>query len=76
MGSFPNNKGTNLKFDTAPQFSPIREYYIPEYHEHASIDWNIPDRRTLLCWKSNITTDNITGQADELSSTAILHKQW
>jgi len=63
MGSFPNNKRTNLIYDTAPQFSPIREYYIPEYHEPASIDWDIPDRRTLLYWKPDIATDNITGQA-------------
>jgi hypothetical protein len=63
MGSFPRGKGTNLKYDTAPQFSPIREFYNPEYQESENIDWNIPDRRTLLYWKPNIATDKITGKA-------------
>ncbi len=55
-------KKTNLINDTAPQYSPIREYYVPEYHEPSKIDWNVPDRRTLLHWKPNIVT-NSKGQA-------------
>ncbi len=61
-GAFPKAERTNLIRDTAPQFAPIREYYVPEYHEPSKIDWSVPDRRTLLCWKPNIVTDN-NGQA-------------
>jgi len=61
-GAFPKTKRTNLITDTAPQYSPIREYYAPEYHEPEKIEWDIPDRRTLLFWKPNILT-NSEGQA-------------
>ena len=42
----------------APQYSPIREYYEPKYHETSKIDWNVPDRRTLLHWRPNIITNS------------------
>ena len=61
-GAFPKTKRTNLINDTAPQYSPIREYYVPEYHDPEKIDWSIPDRRTMLFWKPNIIT-NKNGQA-------------
>ena len=61
-GAFPKLKRTNLVNDTAPQYSPIREYYVPKYHDRSKIDWNVPDRRTLLYWKPNIVT-NSNGQA-------------
>ncbi len=61
-GAFPKTRRTNLITDTAPQYSPIREYYAPEYHEPSKIDWDVPDRRTLLYWKPNIIT-NSNGQA-------------
>ena len=61
-GAFPKITRTNLINDTAPQYSPMREYYVPEYHEPSKIDWSIPDRRTLLYWEPNIVTDN-KGQA-------------
>ncbi len=61
-GAFPKTRRTNLITDTAPQYSPIREYYAPEYHEPLKIDWDVPDRRTLLYWKPNIIT-NSNGQA-------------
>ncbi len=57
-GAFPKAKNTNLINDTAPQYSPIREYYVPEYHEPSKIDWSVPDRRTLLHWKPNIITNS------------------
>jgi hypothetical protein len=61
-GAFPKTKRTNLINDTAHQYSPIREYYVPEYHNPEKIDWSIPDRRTMLFWKPNIITDK-NGQA-------------
>ncbi len=61
-GAFPKTKRTNLINDTAPQFSPIREYYVPEYKNQEKIDWSISDRRTLLHWKPNIIT-NSNGKA-------------
>ena len=57
FGAFPVQ--TNLLNDTAPQYSPIREYYVPEYHYPAKTDWNTPDRRKLLYWKPNMVTDRI-----------------
>ncbi len=36
---------------------------MPEYYEPSKIDWNVPDRRTLLYWKPNIVTDSNNGQA-------------
>ncbi|TMM56294.1 hypothetical protein FEE95_16900 [Maribacter algarum] len=61
-GAFPKYKKTNLINATAPQYSPIREYYVPQYTEPSKIDWDVPDRRTLLYWKPNIVTDS-KGQA-------------
>ncbi|QLG45296.1 hypothetical protein [Costertonia aggregata] len=61
-GAFPKTKRTNLINDIAPQYSPSREYYVPEYHNPEKIDWSIPDRRTLLSWKPNIITGK-NGQA-------------
>ena len=58
FGAFPKSYRTNLINDTAPQYSPIREYYIPEYYEPSKIDWNVPDRRTLLHWKPNMVTNS------------------
>ncbi|MET1259105.1 hypothetical protein ABV409_07175 [Flagellimonas sp. DF-77] len=55
-GAFPKTKITGLINDTAPQFSPIREFYAPEYHSE-NMDWSVPDRRTLLYWNPNIITD-------------------
>ncbi|WP_350291714.1 hypothetical protein [uncultured Croceitalea sp.] len=60
FGAFP--KKTNLLKETAPQYSPIREFYVPEYNNPAIIDWNIPDIRTLLHWEPNLIT-NIDGKA-------------
>ncbi len=57
-GAFPKTNRTNLITDAAPQYTPIREYYAPDYHEPEKIDWNIPDRRALLHWKPNIITDS------------------
>ncbi|WP_340063193.1 hypothetical protein [Ascidiimonas aurantiaca] len=54
-GAFPNR--TNMLNETAPQYSPLREYYVPPYHDPSKIDWNVPDRRTLLYWKPDIITD-------------------
>jgi|TARA_E500000318_G_scaffold111365_1_gene129707 hypothetical protein len=56
-GTFSKSKKTNLLIDTAPQFTPIREFYVPEYHEPSKIDWDVPDRRTLLHWKPDIVTN-------------------
>ena len=68
-GAFPKRtKKTNLINDTAPQYSPIREYYVPEYHDPSKIDWSVPDRRTLLYWKPNIITDS-----NGLSKTTIFN---
>lgn len=61
-GALGRVKRTNLINDTAPQYSPVREYYTPEYYEPSKIDWSVPDRRTLLYWKPNIVTDS-NGQA-------------
>ena len=61
-GAFPKTKRTNLINDTASQYSPIREYYAPEYHDQEKIDWSVPDRRVLLYWNPNIVT-NSNGQA-------------
>ena len=61
-GAFPKSNTTNLIDATAPQYSPIREYYVPDYHEPEKIDWTVPDTRTLLHWKPNILT-NSNGQA-------------
>ncbi|HDZ15115.1 hypothetical protein LCGC14_0433760 [marine sediment metagenome] len=61
-GAFPKSEKTNLINDTAPQYSPIREYYVPEYHDPSQIDWSVPDRRTLLYWHPTIVTDS-NGQA-------------
>ncbi len=58
FGAFPKFKSTNLINDMAPQFTPIREYYVPEYHEPSKIEWSIPDRRTLLHWKPKIVTNS------------------
>ena len=57
-GAFPKTKRTNLINGTAPQYSPIREYYVPEYHYPENIDWSVPDRRAILYWKPNILTNN------------------
>ena len=57
-GAFPKSYTTNLIDATAPQYSPIREYYAPEYQEPEKIDWTVPDRRTLLYWKPNIVTNS------------------
>ncbi|HIB46701.1 MAG TPA: hypothetical protein EYN07_00070 [Flavobacteriaceae bacterium] len=57
-GAFPKSNTTNLIYATAPQYSPIREYYVPDYHEPEKIDWTVPDRRTLLHWKPNIFTNS------------------
>ncbi|MGB3143939.1 MAG: hypothetical protein WBB24_07510, partial [Maribacter sp.] len=57
-GAFPKSKKTNLLDATAPQYSPIREYYAPKYQEPEKIDWTVPDRRTLLYWKPNIVTNS------------------
>lgn len=62
-GTFSKTKKTNLLIDTAPQFTPIREFYVPEYHEPSKIDWDVPDRRTLLHWKPDIIT-NREGKAE------------
>ncbi len=62
-GAFPRTKRTNLISHTAPQYSPIREYYVPEYHEPSKIDWSVPDRRSLLYWKPNIVTKS-NGKAE------------
>lgn len=59
-GAFP--KRTNLLNDISPQYSPVREYYMPNYHDPLKIDWNVPDRRRLLYWKPNIIT-NTEGHA-------------
>ncbi|MCR9226800.1 MAG: hypothetical protein NXH90_05235 [Flavobacteriaceae bacterium] len=57
-GTFTKSKKTSLLIDTSPQFSPTREYYVPEYHEPSKIDWDVPDRRTLLYWKPDIVTNS------------------
>ena len=57
-GTFTKSKKSNLVIDTAPQFSPTREYYVPEYHEPSKIDWDVPDRRTLLYWKPDVVTNS------------------
>ncbi len=62
FGALGRIKKNNLINDKAPQYAPIREYYAPEYHDPSNIDWNIPDRRTLLYWKPNVIT-NLNGQA-------------
>ncbi len=62
-GAFPKSRSTNLINGIAPQFSPEREYYVPPYQDAEKIDWDIPDRRTLLYWKPNIPI-NDTGQAN------------
>ena len=59
-GAFPEK--TNLLNDTAPQYSPKREFYAPEYTNPEKIDWNVPDIRTLLHWEPNIVT-NLEGKA-------------
>ena len=59
-GAFPRKN--NISNETAPQYSPIREYYVPPYHDSSKIDWNVPDRRKLLYWNPNIITDS-TGKA-------------
>lgn len=56
-GAFNRTKKTNLIGATAPQYTPIREYYTPEYRDPSKIDWGVPDRRTLLYWNPNIQTD-------------------
>ncbi len=61
-GAFPKSKKTNFINDVAPQYSPIREYYVREYHDSSQIDWSAPDRRALLDWHPNIVT-NKDGQA-------------
>jgi len=62
LSALKRQKSTNLIKYNAPQFSPIREFYAPEYHESSNIDWDIPDRRTLLHWEPNLLT-NSQGQA-------------
>jgi len=57
LGAFPKTKRTNLINGKAPQYSAIREYYIPEYNEPSKIDWSTPDRRSLLHWAPNIVTN-------------------
>ncbi|MGC1514568.1 MAG: hypothetical protein WA810_03260, partial [Maribacter sp.] len=76
-GAFPKSKRTNLISDMAPQYSPIREYYVPEYHDPSIVDWDVPDRRTLLHWEPNSVTDS-NGQAkttffnSDLTGTMVL----
>jgi hypothetical protein len=60
-GALPKIKRTNLINSKAPQFSPVREYYVPEYHNKSQLDRSIPDRRRLLFWKPNLIT-NINGE--------------
>ena len=57
-GAFPRGKTPNLIIGTAPEYAPIREFYVPEYQEPSKIDWDVPDRRTLLFWKPNMITDS------------------
>lgn len=59
FGAFP--KKTNLLKDTAPQYSPKREFYAPEYANPFKIDWDVPDLRTLLHWQPNISANSEGG---------------
>lgn len=61
FGAFPQK--TSLIKDTAPQYSPKREFYVPEYTNPSKIDWSVPDLRTLLHWQPNIST-NTDGTAN------------
>lgn len=54
-GAFPRK--TNLVRNTAPQYSPKREFYVPSYANPDNIDWSIPDVRTLVYWAPNIMTN-------------------
>lgn len=54
FGAFP--KRSNLLFDSAPEFSPKREFYSPAYDE-PDADSGAPDLRTLIHWEPNIVTD-------------------
>ncbi len=54
FGAFP--KETNVLQASAPQFSPKREFYSPEY-DSTDDNGSIPDLRTLIHWQPNIRTD-------------------
>ncbi len=54
FGAFPEK--TNLVFDSAPEFSPKREFYSPAY-DGPDVDSGVPDLRTLIHWAPNIVTD-------------------
>ena len=62
-GAFPKAKRTNLINDVAPQFTAVREFYVPKYQEPSEIDWSMPDARSLLHWTPNLSTDQ-KGQAE------------
>lgn len=54
FGAFPGK--TNLIMDTAPEFSPKREFYSPAY-DNDEEDSGVPDLRKLIHWVPNIITD-------------------
>lgn len=54
FGAFP--KKTNVLQASAPEFSPKREFYSPEY-DSADDDGSVPDLRTLIHWQPDIRTD-------------------
>lgn len=54
FGAFP--KKTNVLQASAPEFSPKREFYSPEYETPDDND-GVPDLRTLVHWEPNIRTD-------------------
>lgn len=53
-GAFPER--SNLLLDSAPEYSPRREFYSPTYDE-PDTDSEVPDLRTLIYWAPNIVTD-------------------
>lgn len=54
FGAFP--KRTNVLQASAPEFSPKREFYSPEY-DGDDDDSGAPDLRTLIHWQPNSRTD-------------------
>ena len=54
FGAFP--KRSNLLLDSAPEFSPKREFYSPSY-DGTTDDPGTPDLRKLIHWEPNVVTD-------------------
>lgn len=55
FGAFP--KKNNTLSASAPEFSPRREFYSPDYSNREEIDNTELDLRTLLHWEPNIITN-------------------